>query len=276
MSIGECDIRLRDDLKLAIAEVGNDASQVILSRADTTLVEFLITPERSGGLRLEEFQPEAPDPALPAWVVTALEAILPQLDWAYIVGLYPLWWHSELRSFGFKHLRERVRMEIQLPEQYAPRTRSLDSLTIRSLSASAERLGEVLYRSECEAVTLAQCVEYCRFMLEGAFGPVIEDASREAVANKDVVGACVFSEYRGVPLLGHIFVEKSMQQRGLASALLRDCLDALVEAGYKKAILSTDASNESAQQLYRRVGFVPIEPQLTCGYMTKTDWEAQR
>lgn len=271
--ISELDKLLANDSRLLISSFGADAARVILLRSQEVLLQFIISPDGPNSILIEEFEPESPDPAFPGHVCLILRTILPQLDLTHVVGLYPIWWHEYLERFGFKWLSERVRMELTLRNHHLQEPKPIAGSVIKPLSASVELLGEVLSRSEDATMAKEQSVHFIQSLLTGKFGPVIPGASCEAcTSNGHLIGACVFTEYRGGPLLGHIFVDKGVQQRGIGEAMLRYCLRGLSTGGYGKAMLSTDALNESARHLYNRLGFIPRDPHLAAAYLPKSAW----
>ena len=99
----------------------------------------------------------------------------------------------------------------------------------------------------------------CRAAFEG-FGSLPDDLSVVAVVGGKVVGACWV---RTTDEYGHIDDEtpsfsvslfKQYRGQGIGSAMMRQMLDELREAGYARASLSVQKENP-ALRLYERLGF---------------------
>ena len=147
---------------------------------------------------------------------------------------------------------------------------------ITPLTTSAECLGELLLSAEgWPAIPLSRSVELCRAMLTGAYGPLLTSGSHEISVQGKICGACLFTHYYGEALLAHIFLDRTMQGQGLASALLRHCLSGLAQEGHTKAIASVDATNSASLLLHTHVGFTEIKPILTCSVVKKANWRKE-
>lgn len=99
----------------------------------------------------------------------------------------------------------------------------------------------------------------CRAAFEG-FGTLADDRAVIAVVDEKVVGACWV---RTTDEYGHIDDETPAfsisllapyRGRGIGSAMMRQMLDELREAGYPRASLSVQKENP-ALRLYERLGF---------------------
>ncbi|HZO71190.1 MAG TPA: GNAT family N-acetyltransferase [Ktedonobacteraceae bacterium] len=275
MVIADSELTLNGVVKISVVRCMDDVVQVTV-HDQKPLLTFRMVPDSPTGIRLEQFQPEEADPQLSAWAVMALQEILPQTEWQYAVALYPSSWRKSFEELGFRHLSERVRWEMALgPEQIRPRPLP-EGVQIKPLTASAERLGELLYSAEGEpAIPLPRYTAFCQTMLTGAYGPLLASGSHEISVQGEVCGACLFTNYYGEALLAHIFLERAMQGRGLASALLRHSLSSLAQAGHPKAIASMDTTNHASRLLHTRVGFTEIKPVLTCSMVKKANWRKE-
>jgi GNAT superfamily N-acetyltransferase len=65
---------------------------------------------------------------------------------------------------------------------------------------------------------------------------------------------------QGVAEIKRMYVVPEARSRGLAAALLRTLEDAARELGYARVRLDTGPKQVHAQRLYRRTGYVEIEP----------------
>lgn len=255
-----------------VTNLVHDAMHVTLSARESSFTLRLV-PHPAHGIRLEEFQPESVDPAALLPFSQALQALLTPMDWQYAVALYPLAWRSVFERLGFHHLSERLRWEIrlgpELPEQTLPAT-----VHITPFTPSAEHLGRLLRAAEEDpSLSLARCTALCRELLEGAYGPLLTRGCGEIAIGEVVVGACIFTNYFAEPLVGHIFLDKSVQGRGYARLLLQHCLAGLRLEGFTRAIASTDATNLASQRLHARTGFTRVNPDLRCSLVTRADWK---
>ncbi|BCX03269.1 MAG: hypothetical protein KatS3mg053_1207 [Candidatus Roseilinea sp.] len=64
---------------------------------------------------------------------------------------------------------------------------------------------------------------------------------------------------------GHVVrlaVHPALRRRGIGAGLLLDIVARLAQAGAQVVSLNTQASNRTAQQLYRRLGFAPVSEKL--------------
>ena len=75
-------------------------------------------------------------------------------------------------------------------------------------------------------------------------------------ANGAVVGFC---HCWNVPFIKDLVVDPRFRRQGLGSALLTMALNAFASRSAASVDLKTDIGNETAQSLYRRLGFVIVE-----------------
>lgn len=265
------DILLPGDVKVNIIPISEDVQRVEI-HAQEGLLTLRALPDGPTGIMLELFQPEDANVELLTRAIAVLPSLLEHMDWQHVVALYPFGWRSYFEKLGFKHLSERIRWEMVLePERVQPRALP-EGVQLKPVTASVERLGELLSAAENNpAIPLALCVKLCRDILEGTFGPLIAQGCRELWIGERPVGVCLFTDYHGDALLSHIFIEHARQGQGLASTLLRHCLNGLVQAGYPKAIASTDATNTSSRRMHAQVGFAEVNPSLSCSMVKKAN-----
>ena len=64
--------------------------------------------------------------------------------------------------------------------------------------------------------------------------------------------------------LHDIYVDESVRGRGIGEALLRETLRRAAEKGAPRVVLLTAAQNESAQRMFRRLGFRTTMLEMTC------------
>jgi len=77
-----------------------------------------------------------------------------------------------------------------------------------------------------------------------------------ATIGEMVVGFC---HCWSVPFVKDLVVDPQFRRRGLGSALLTLAMAAFAARGATSIDLKTDIENETAQSLYRRLGFVIVE-----------------
>ncbi|MGD9497089.1 MAG: N-acetyltransferase family protein [Armatimonadota bacterium] len=123
-----------------------------------------------------------------------------------------------------------------------------------------ERMGEDLWSREHPGDPLerkADSVEsYVRERPEEAF--VVELEGR-------VVGFCTFAlRDNGVGVINNNAIDPALQGRGLGSAMYRECLRRMKEAGMVYATVHTglDPSHAAARRAYEKVGFEQVRPHV--------------
>lgn len=273
MVISESELTLGGGARASVTNFADDAIRVVI-HAQKILLSFRLVPDSPTGIRLEQFQPEHADPSLPALAIAALRILLAQNAWQYVVALYPSLWQSSFEQHGFHHLSERNRWEMALAPEQIQHCIYPEEVQVAPLAASAEHLGQLLCSAESNpAISVRRCIEFCRTLLAGAYGPLIEMGSYEIAMQHEPCGACLFTNYYGEALLAHIFIARPLQGRGLASALLQHSLAGLARAGYPKATASTDATNHASRLLHTRVGFTELLPMLSCSMLKQAAWK---
>ncbi|MEN6369135.1 MAG: GNAT family N-acetyltransferase [Thermotogota bacterium] len=97
--------------------------------------------------------------------------------------------------------------------------------------------------------------DYGRFLPECSF--VIE-------AGEFLASACLvtFFEPHDAPLVVFLMTRPEAKRRGLARNVLGRSMNALLDARYARLTLVVTDGNEPAQNLYRSLGFTPIEEPL--------------
>ncbi|HWV23867.1 MAG TPA: GNAT family N-acetyltransferase [Thermomicrobiales bacterium] len=86
-----------------------------------------------------------------------------------------------------------------------------------------------------------------------------------AVYGGEVAGLVVSQQRNGVGVIHEVVVRKAYRRRGIASALLIDSLNALIDAGVTQNRLFTDADNGSgARSLYESLGFREVKRHFLC------------
>ena len=79
-----------------------------------------------------------------------------------------------------------------------------------------------------------------------------------ATLDRSVVGYAVLTLQAGDAELANLAVDPGHRRRGIASALLRGCLETLRDHGERWVFLAARASNEAAAGLYGAFGFQEI------------------
>jgi GNAT superfamily N-acetyltransferase len=249
------------------------AVHVTLAAQETSFTLRLV-PERATGIRLEELQPEIVDPALLVSFARALQAFLTPIDWQYALALYPFAWRSAFANLGFHHLSERLRWKMLLGSEKLQEQTLPETIHIKPLTPSAHHLGRLLLAAERDpSLTLTRCTAFCQEMLDGTYGPLIASGCGELCSQGVSVGACIFTNYFGEPLVGHIFLDGRMQGHGYANLLLQHCLAGLRSEGFARAGAGIEATNAASVRLHARAGFTRVDPSLSCSLVTRANWK---
>jgi len=105
-------------------------------------------------------------------------------------------------------------------------------------------------------------VGYAPVRFDGWYTALIGDSEYDpaliwvAMAEGRVVGFC---QCWSVPFVKDLVVDKVRRRHGLGAALLTLAMATFSERGALRLELKTDIENETAQSLYRRLGFVIVE-----------------
>jgi ribosomal protein S18 acetylase RimI-like enzyme len=97
-----------------------------------------------------------------------------------------------------------------------------------------------------------------KLLLGGELGPWIDAASFTVERPGGLGAATIVNEFHGA-LITEVVVDPEYRRRGWARALLAETLSALRAAGRSDIRLVVTKSNTSALELYRSVGFEPVE-----------------
>jgi predicted GNAT family acetyltransferase len=91
----------------------------------------------------------------------------------------------------------------------------------------------------------------------GRLAPMLWDCSFLALDGETPVAAVFTSNENSHPLFHEVFTHPDSRGHGLATALLRRAMSALTAQGFGHVRLRVAVANETARQLYERLGFVP-------------------
>lgn len=81
-------------------------------------------------------------------------------------------------------------------------------------------------------------------------------ASFQIKQNNDLAAVILISFYKGRPFISELFTSKKYLKLGMASALLKQSMNALLDFGYQDLVLHVHPQNEDAIMLYKKIGFV--------------------
>lgn len=59
------------------------------------------------------------------------------------------------------------------------------------------------------------------------------------------------------PIIGHVFVNPNLRNEGYAASIVYEVTKGLLNAGYEKCMLATDALNPASNAAFRKVGYAP-------------------
>jgi ribosomal protein S18 acetylase RimI-like enzyme len=125
------------------------------------------------------------------------------------------------------------------------------------------QLGRLLYVAykdtvDDEGETLEQStIEACE-TLDGKYGPLLEQASFAVFADELMISACVVVERNG-PFIAFVLTDPNHQRKGLAKALILQCMKVLFDEKRQNVRLVVTAANKHAVKLYESLGFVRKE-----------------
>ena len=158
--------------------------------------------------------------------------------------------------------QRRVSMEMALERQAAPA-----SFASRAAAPSdKEALAVLLYSAyrgtiDDEGDSFADALVEIEKMFGGEYGRFLPEVSFVAEDGEFLSSACLvsFFEPHAAPLVVFLMTRPEAKRRGLARQLLRQSINALLDAGTSRLTLFVTDGNEPAQRLYEALGFHPIE-----------------
>ncbi len=152
----------------------------------------------------------------------------------------------------------RVRMCLHLTPQVADPAIAARPIT----SADADALASLMWHAyhgtiDDEGETPEDAAREIGLLFAGGYGPLLTDCSFVAESGGAVVAASLvvlFARER-VPLLAFAMTHPAHANRGLAGALIRHSINALIAAGQTDLCLYVTEGNAPAQHLYAKLGF---------------------
>jgi ribosomal protein S18 acetylase RimI-like enzyme len=159
-------------------------------------------------------------------------------------------------------IRRRIPMETPLvwqtlPTLFASRAvRPTDKEALAILLFAAYR-GTI----DDEGDSFADALVEIEKAFRGEYGRFLPESSFVVEAGEFLASACLvsFFEPHDAPLVVFLMTRSEAKRRGLARSLLQQSMNALLGDGYNRLTLVVTEGNEPAQQLYRAMGFVPLE-----------------
>jgi ribosomal protein S18 acetylase RimI-like enzyme len=154
----------------------------------------------------------------------------------------------------------RLRMRLTLSKRELSSQWPLGRIAVSDVAA----LGTLMlsaYRGtvDDEGETLEEATAEVERTLAGDYGPFLADCSFRANDGRSIVGACMVTLWERHPLVAHIVVHPDAQRKGIGTVLLTATGNALLAVGYSELELLVTEGNESAVNLYRKVGFEAVD-----------------
>ncbi len=103
--------------------------------------------------------------------------------------------------------------------------------------------------------SLEDLIDELGSVIDGEFGPFINEASFAIKEAGMVIGTIMINIYKGEPLVSEIFTRKANTGKGVAAFLLRKSIQSLLDHGHERLVLYVHPSNIGAISLYRKIGF---------------------
>ena len=158
-----------------------------------------------------------------------------------------------------KRLRLRARVVIRPVELgvHVAHPELTDCELLGSLMLDAYR-GTVDERYETATDATAHIGRY----FEGEFGKPLLTCSYMALHNVRPIGVTLVSMDGDEPLLAQAYTAPDWQNRGVATALIQMSMNALAVDGLRVLNLVVSVGNQSAEHVYRKLGFEPVDEGL--------------
>jgi len=148
----------------------------------------------------------------------------------------------------------RMRRDLTAPLEPAPLPKTVELVAFTSAnSRDCCELMNRVYGTSYGNTPEAYETWWARLIADAEYDPAVMFV---AVSKGAVVGFC---HCWSVPFVKDLVVDAAWRRRGLGTALLTLALEAFVARGASSVDLKTDVENESAQSLYKRLGFVIVE-----------------
>jgi ribosomal protein S18 acetylase RimI-like enzyme len=157
----------------------------------------------------------------------------------------------------YPRLRMRLALDAQvLSDALLPRSIKPDDVQALGRLMLAAYRGTVDDEGETEADAVAEIDQ----VMEGGYGRFLSDCS--FVVADDAgrpIGASMVTLFESDPVLTYVVVHPEMKRRGIGTFLLAASGNALLTAGYSQLDLFVTEANESAVNLYRKLGFQVVD-----------------
>jgi len=108
-----------------------------------------------------------------------------------------------------------------------------------------------------EGETFSDALDEIDKVFDGSYGKFLADCSFVVEEGEFLSSACLVTWWKphDAPLVVFVMTRPEAQRRGLARALLRASVNALLDGGFERLTLIVTDGNESAQRLYVSLGF---------------------
>ncbi len=127
-------------------------------------------------------------------------------------------------------------------------------------------LGKLTYDAyygtiDYEGETLEETLQEIEATLTGKYGPLLANSSFFVAEHGRVLGASMVTDWtdersgQKQPLLSFLMTDPAARGRGLATALLKKSINALLTQGEKELVLFVTVGNDAAQHIYQKLGF---------------------
>lgn len=170
---------------------------------------------------------------------------------------------SEVWVFEKKIRSEKLRSTlcIELTEQEFSKQTPMSSHAINLVRPeNAGAIGKLMERAfrdtiDDEGETAEHFIAEMRATMAGKYGPYIQEASYWIEQEGQPVAATLITLWKEKPLLAFSVTEPAFQRQGLAEFLIRKSMNTLFKMGHAQMELGVTRGNESAERLYRKLGF---------------------
>ena len=151
----------------------------------------------------------------------------------------------------------RIKMYLPLREQHIKKSwecRTLDYTDI--VTVGTLMLESFRTTIDYEGETLKDAIAEVKATLDGKYGPFLKDCSFLIEEKGQPLSACivVYSEEMSLPLIAYTMTHPSYTRRGMATFLLKKCMNALFAREYKGVYLVVTEGNP-ARHVYEKMGF---------------------
>ena len=154
-------------------------------------------------------------------------------------------------------MSNRIGMICNLKQQEQKKNYTFEKIKMDDLEDMSAMMFEAFQNTDdYDGETIEELKEELNSVMCSTFGSFLPEASFQIRQNNDLAAVILISFYKGRPFISELFTSKKYLKLGMASALLKQSINSLLNLGYEDLVLHVHPQNEGAIILYKKIGFV--------------------